>query len=259
MAKEIFIISRLAAWAFMGEIKVEIDCDPNAPQSIKLGFAVKVAAASRANLSRADLSRAYLSGANLSGANLSRADLSRADLSRANLSRADLSRADLSGADLSGAYLSGANLSGAYLSGAYLSGADLSGADLSGADLSEEVFRPYKADLWTTILSLRAIPVEMRHLIAKLRAGEVDGSTYGDGKVTECACLVGTLAQPRAVSGESLDHNPNRPAEVWFTMIRPGDLPTDKTGGGFAASKALEWTLELAAILGIDVSVGETV
>lgn len=132
------------------------------------------------------------------------------------------------------------------------------GARLDGAIISEETFRPIKADLWATILSLRAIPVEMRHLLAKLRAGKIDGQTYGRID-TECACLVGTLAQPRGVRAKSLDHNCSRPAEQWFMMIRPGDVPGRKgdddkeTGGGFAARKALEWTLELAAILGMEV------
>ena len=85
----------------------EIDCADNAPMSIKLGLAVRVAVKSGA----------YLSGANLSGADLSGANLSRANLIGANLSGANLSGADLSGANLSGAYLIGANLSGANLSG----------------------------------------------------------------------------------------------------------------------------------------------
>jgi hypothetical protein len=111
----------------------EIDCADDAPTSIRLGLAVRVAVKSRANLSGADLS-----GADLSGADLRGADLSGADLSGADLRGADLSGADLSGAYLSGADLRGADLSGAYLSGADLRGADLRGADLSGADLSGE-------------------------------------------------------------------------------------------------------------------------
>jgi hypothetical protein len=114
---------------FTGDIQftAEIDSADDAPLSIKLGLAVRVAVKSRANLSGAYLSGAYLSGANLSGADLSGANLSRANLSGANLSGADLSGANLSRANLSGADLSRANLSGAYLSRANLSGADLSG------------------------------------------------------------------------------------------------------------------------------------
>ena len=141
-------------------------------------------------------------------------------------------------ADLHGADLSGADLHGADLSGAYLSGANLSGADLSGADLSEEALRSFKADLWLTLSEL-AGPREAQHVIAKLKAGEVDGDTYGKGN--ECACLVGTIAAADGKPGEDLDHNSDRPAERWFMMIKPGDKPENDTGGGFAARKALEW------------------
>ena len=97
---------------FTGAVQftAEITCDADAPPSIKLGLAAKVAVKEKA-----DLIDANLSGANLSRANLSRADLSSANLSRANLSHADLSGADLSRADLSGAYLSRANLSGQWI------------------------------------------------------------------------------------------------------------------------------------------------
>jgi uncharacterized protein YjbI with pentapeptide repeats len=215
---------------------------------------------SRAYLSGANLSGAYLSGAYLSGADLSGADLSGADLSGANLSGANLSGADLSRADLSRAYLSGANLSGAYLSGANLSGADLSGADLSradlsGANLSDEALRTFKADMWLT-LTEATDPNEIRFLIAALRAGAVDGSTYGDGKT--CACLVGTLARFQREGGEGRDHSSDRPAERWFMMIRVGDVPGKtaedgkETGGGFAARKALEWAEAWCAAVGVD-------
>jgi len=213
-----------------GEVKftAQIACAEDALPSIKLGLAVRWAVKERADLS----------GADLSGANLSRAYLSRADLSGANLSGANLSRADLSGANLSGANLSGANLSGADLSGANLSGANLSRAYLSRAYLSDEQLRAFKADLWLTLSEIGG-PLEAQHLIAKLKAGQVDGSTY-DGD-NECACLVGTIAQQRGVGGTDLDHNSDRPAERWFMMISPGNKPGDETGGGFAAAKALEW------------------
>jgi len=254
MPTEIYkILNRLT-----GEVQftAEIECAPDASPSIKLGLAVKFAIKSRAdlsgaNLSRADLSEANLSGADLSGANLSRADLSEADLSGAYLSGADLSGANLSGANLSGANLSRADLSGANLSGADLSGADLSRADLSGANLSDEQMRAFKADLWLTLTEL-AKPAEALFLIQELRDGRVDGSTYGDGK--KCACLVGTIAKARDIGGENLDHDSDRPAERWFMMIKEGDLPTNKTGGGFAAKMALKWTEEWCAATGVDLN-----
>jgi hypothetical protein len=156
-------------------------------------------------------------------------------------------------ANLAGAYLTGANLAGAYLTGANLTGADLAGANLAGASLADanlapETLRPFKADLWLT-LSMIGGPMEAQHLIAKLRAGGVNGSTYGKGN--ECACLVGTIAAANGKGGETMDHNADRPAERWFTMIRPGDKPENETGGGFAAKMALQWAVEWCEAHGV--------
>ena len=82
MPTETYTITRRPGWSFLGELKVEIECDPFSPSFVKLGLAVRAA---------------FKSGADLSGA----------DLYGANLSGADLSGADLYGANLSGAYLSG--------------------------------------------------------------------------------------------------------------------------------------------------------
>jgi hypothetical protein len=168
-----------------------------------------VDAAMRAGVS---LRYANLSYANLSCADLSYANLSCADLSYANLSYADLSYADLSYADLSYANLSYANLSCADLSYANLSRANLSRANLSRA--KENVF---------AILSA-AIP-EVPGLLAALRAGKINGSSY-EG---ECACLCGTLANIRGckyieMTGSAAPDS-SRPAERWFLAIRPGMTP----------------------------------
>lgn len=82
---------------YTGEINftAEIDCANNAPQSVKLGLAVKWAIKNYANLSYANLSYADLSYANLSYASLSYASLSYANLSDASLSYANLSGANL--------------------------------------------------------------------------------------------------------------------------------------------------------------------
>jgi len=133
---ETFTISRRAAWAHLGEIKVEIECDPLTSLPRKLGLAVRAAVASWANLAGANLAGADLAGADLAWANLSGADLAGADLAGANLSGADLAGADLAGANLSRANLEWANVAGADLAWANLSQADLAGANLSQADLA---------------------------------------------------------------------------------------------------------------------------
>ena len=155
------------------------------------------------------------------------------------------SGAVLSGADLSGADLGGADLSGAVLRDADLSGADLGGAVLRGADLGGADLRSFKADFWMVLLQAKP---EVPGLIAALREGRVDGSTYQG----ECACLVGTIANIRHVDVDLLEKDSGRPAEQWFLMIRKGDKPGDDTGGGFAAGKALEWALEFCGWAGID-------
>jgi uncharacterized protein YjbI with pentapeptide repeats len=198
---------------------------------------------SGADLSGADLSGAYLSGAYLSGANLSGADLSGANLSRANLSGADLSGADLSGANLSRANLSRANLSGAYLSRADLSGADLSGADLSGADLSGANLRPIRADFYDV---LAWAPAEVPALIDALKNGRVDGSTYQGA----CACLVGTIANVRGVEYTSLEHDGNRPIEMFFAAIREGDTPATNQFSAIATEWAESWYGNVSAAFG---------
>jgi hypothetical protein len=179
---------------------------------------------------------------------------------RAYLTDANLTDANLTGADLTGAYLTDANLTGAYLTGADLTGANLTDANLTGANLtdaylSEEALRPFKADLFLTLSTLWNGPLDAQHLVGKLRAGEVDGSTYGARN--GCACLVGTIAMAQGEIGDSLDHNSGRPAERWFMMINPGDVPGKvdengkETGGGFAARKALEWTLDWCRCHGV--------
>jgi hypothetical protein len=191
---------------------------------------------SGANLRGADLSDAYLSGADLRGADLRGADLRGANLRGANLRGADLRYAYLSGANLSGANLRGADLSDAYLSGANLRGADLSDAYLSGADLT-----PVRDDLWAVLSSA---PREVPALIAALKAGRVDGSTY-EG---ECSCLVGTIATARnSAIGDlgSLKPNSSRPVERFFLSINRGDTPETNQ----FSKMALEWSEEWLATM----------
>lgn len=181
-------------WSGRVQFTAEIDCDEGTPLRVKIGLAAKWA---------------FKSGADLRGANLSGANLRGADLSAA-----DLSDADLRGAYLRGAYLRAANLRGANLSGAYLSAADLSGANLRGANLSGA-----RNDFWDVLL--RAQP-EVPELLAALRKGRIDGSTY----TGECACLAGTIANTRHVHYAELGFaDAQRPIERLFLCIRKGDTP----------------------------------
>ena len=75
-------------WTNAVQVTAQIDCPPDAPESLKLGLAVQWAVKERADLSGADLRGAYLPGANLSGANLSGADLRGVHLRDADLTGA---------------------------------------------------------------------------------------------------------------------------------------------------------------------------
>jgi len=241
-------------WTNAVQFTADITCAPDATIGVRIGLAVKWARQNGADLRDANLSGADLSGADLRGANLRDADLRDANLSGADLRGANLRDADLSGADLSGADLRDANLRGAYLSGAYLSGADLrgaylrgaylSGANLSGAYLIGANLRSFKADFWAILTTARK---EIPGLISAIREGRIDGSTYSG----ECACLVGTIANVRHVSADTLERDSSRPAEQWFFMIKKGDKPGDDSGGGFALQQALEWAEEYCALSGV--------
>ena len=112
-------------WTNAVQVTAQIDCAPDAPESVKLGLAVQWAVKERANLR----------GAKLRGVDLREVDLREADLREADLCWAYLFGVDLREADLRGADLCWANLRDAYLHRAKLRGADLSGASLRGAKL----------------------------------------------------------------------------------------------------------------------------
>ena len=199
-------------------------------------------------LTDAILRGAVLTGADLTGAVLTRADLTDAVLRGAILRGADLTRAVLTGADLTRAVLTRAVLTGADLTRAVLTGADLTRADLTGADLTGAVLtdadlRPIRDDLYAVLSSA---PAEVPALIAALKAGKVDGSTYeGD-----CACLVGTIANARrcdyrAIPG--LHPNSSRPAEVFFLGITKGDTPETHQHARIACAWAEDWLARMRA------------
>ena len=161
--------------------------------------------------------------------------------------RADLRGANLHGAYLRGADLRGANLHSADLRGADLRGADLSGADLRGANLSDANLLPIKADF---IEVISHAPLEVPALIAAIKTGRVDGSTY-EG---ECSCLVGTIATARATEFHSIPGiNPdsNRPAESFFMNIKKGDTPETNQVSAIALGWAEEFQATMTAAFGV--------
>ena len=188
-----------------------------------------------ASLAGASLDRASLVGAILAGASLDRASLVGARLDRASLVGASLDRASLDRAILAGASLVGASLGGANLDGANLDGANLVGARLDRASLDG-----IRNDMRRV---LDRAPAEVSGLLAKLRAGEVDGSCY-EGS---CACLVGTIANIRGVKFNALDGivpDARSPAEKWFTGIGKGSTPENNPVAAITEDWILEWQAE---------------
>ena len=171
------------------------------------------------------------------GADLSDADLRAANLSAADLRDADLRAANLSAADLRDADLRDADLRAADLRDADLRAADLRAADLRAADLRAADLTPIRDDIWAVLSSA---PAEVPAVIEALKAGRVDGSTYGG----ECACLVGTIAKKRGVGEyglEGLHPNSSRPAERFFMGIRKGDTPETNQHSAIALGWVQEW------------------
>ncbi len=178
---------------------------------------------------------------------------SRADLTGAVLTDADLTDADLTGAVLTDAVLTDADLTGAVLTdadltGAVLTGAVLTGADLTRAVLTRAVLTPVRDDLWAVLSSA---PAEVPALLAALKEGRVDGSTYSG----ECACLVGTLANARgcdyaAITG--LRPNSSRPAEMFFLAILPGQTPENHEPSRIAAAWVEEWLANVRGLLALE-------
>ncbi len=117
---------------YTGAVKftAEIDCEDDAPRSLKLRLAVLWAVKNNVSLAGANLTGANLAGVYLAGVNLAGVYLAGANLTGANLTGANLTGANLAGANLAGVYLAGVNLAGVNLVGVYLAGANLTGASL---------------------------------------------------------------------------------------------------------------------------------
>jgi hypothetical protein len=216
-------------------------------EAADLRDAVMQAVAAGANLGGADLGDANLGDANLRGANLGGANLRGANLGVANLGGANLGDANLGGANLRGANLRGANLGDANLGDANLRGANLRGANLRGANLRGADLAFFRDDVYAVLSSA---PREAAAVLAALRAGAVDGSSYQG----QCACLVGTIAKAQHCDYQhvpDLTPNARRPAEQWFVQIRPGDTPETSEACKQAAIWVEAWIDRMRTAFGV--------
>ena len=225
-------------------ITVEIGAEyENDSDGVKLGAAIKVIVGKAEETeTRADLTGAVLTDAVLTRAVLTRAVLTDADLTRAVLTRAVLTDAVLTDAVLTRAVLTRAVLTDADLTRAVLTRAVLTDADLTGAkNIPEAALRPIRADLFDVLLRAKA---EVPFLLAALRSGTIDGSTYHGA----CACLAGTIANTRHCAiGDLGFSDSNRPAERWFLAIKPGNTPENHP-----IAKITEgWIVEFMQLAGI--------
>jgi len=173
---------------------------------------------------------ARFSGANLEGANLENMELAGVDFRDANLQGANFRNANLRGVTFKRANLKDANFEDAYLSGANFDGADVKGANFNCANCHNANFdNTNLEDANLTVIRddvravLDAAPNEVAGLLRALRNGRIDGSTYHG----PCACLVGTLANVRGCTVETVGilMDTDRPAERWCLAIKRGHRP----------------------------------
>ena len=85
---------------------------------------------------------------------------------------------------------------------------------------------------------------EVPGLIAALKEGRVDGSTYSG----ECACLVGTIANVKKCAYDAIPElrpDSSRPIESLFLAIRKGDTPETNQ----VSKIAVEWAEEFMGFM----------
>ncbi|MGL5066115.1 MAG: pentapeptide repeat-containing protein, partial [Microcoleus sp.] len=133
------------------------------------------------------------------------------------------------------------------LRGANLRDADLSHADLSYANLSHANLRGaigWQSTEWTCQAKqqLRYIlsycRPEVPGLIAKIRAGRIDGTLY-EG---ECTCLIGSLGNEQAVQKiPDYEKGLHNLSEQLFWQIREGDTPENSEFSKLALDVCLEF------------------
>ena len=149
-------------------------------------------------------------------------------------------RTALARAYLARAYLARADLTGAKLADARLTGASLAGADLTGANLDDASLDPIRDDFR---MRLDRVPHEVAGLLAKLEAGQVDGTCY-EG---ECCCFVGTVAKLQHVKWNAVPGllpETSSATERWFTGIGQGAMPDTNPIAAITADWIRLWQAE---------------
>ena len=149
----------------------------------------------------------------------------------------NLTYADLRGAVLWDARLDGASLVRACLDGARLDGARLDGACLDGARLVRARLDAIRDDMYQI---LDARPNEVAGLLAAVREGRINGSTYSG----PCACLVGTIGNLIGCDAHDipgLTPDEYRMAEIWFLGLRPGQTPENHEISRITERWIVEW------------------
>jgi hypothetical protein len=196
----------------------------------------------KANLENVEFRAVDMRGADVEGAKFDGADLRETDMREIKAGNASFHRVDLRNAKIDDAYFGNVDLTDAYLRetsarntnfrGAKVGRANVLNADFSGANLGDANMNGIKRDLWRV---LSQAPNEINGLRQALLEGRIDGDAYRG----ECASLIGTIANVRGcdLNEVGISPSPNRPAELWFLAIEPGDTPSSSP----IAEMTLRW------------------
>ncbi len=121
-------------------------------------------------------------------------------------------------------------------------GANLRDAYLTGADLGDDGMFPDLAEAKADIFAIFELAIaEVAAVRDALINGTVDGSTY-DG---QCRCLIGTIAKARKCYYDDMTGivaSSSRPAEKFFSAIKPGHVPKINWRAALAVLWIDEWT-----------------
>lgn len=169
----------------------EIQCDPNAPEGVKLGLAVEAMA--RIYEANSKLSKPGSGHVQLYFADLRGAVLDGLDLRGARFEFSDLSDASMRGADLRGCKFQFADLVDADLTGAKVSGAHFGNVDLRGARYDREAIDTKSCK------TSRGHPYRMRQTVPLPESIEERLDALGDVFSTAASVKRGDLSAEDAI------------------------------------------------------------